>query len=69
MLAGFLTPFDLSAVNIALPTITSEFSMDTPADWGTIRKIKNLHQAMLLKGKGIFLENVLILIFFSRFID
>jgi MFS family permease len=28
VLAGFLTPFDLSAVNIALPTIGSEFSMD-----------------------------------------
>jgi EmrB/QacA subfamily drug resistance transporter len=28
VLAGFLTPFDLSAVNIALPTIASEFSMD-----------------------------------------
>jgi len=28
LLAGFLTPFDLSAVNIALPTIGSEFSMD-----------------------------------------
>ena len=28
VLAGFLTPFDLSAVNIALPTISSEFSMD-----------------------------------------
>jgi MFS family permease len=27
-LAGFLTPFDLSAVNIALPTIASEFFMD-----------------------------------------
>jgi EmrB/QacA subfamily drug resistance transporter len=28
VLAGFLTPFDLSAVNIALPSISSEFSMD-----------------------------------------
>lgn len=28
VLAGFLTPFDLSAVNIALPTIGREFSMD-----------------------------------------
>ncbi len=28
LLAGFLTPFDLSAVNIALPSIGSEFSMD-----------------------------------------
>jgi EmrB/QacA subfamily drug resistance transporter len=28
VLTGFLTPFDLSAVNIALPTISSEFSMD-----------------------------------------
>lgn len=28
VLAGFLTPFDLSSVNIALPTIASEFSMD-----------------------------------------
>jgi len=28
VLAGFLHPFDLSAVNIALPTIASEFSMD-----------------------------------------
>jgi EmrB/QacA subfamily drug resistance transporter len=28
VLAGFLTPFDLSAVNIALPTIGQEFSMD-----------------------------------------
>jgi len=26
--AGFLTPFDLSAVNIAQPTLASEFSMD-----------------------------------------
>ncbi len=28
ILAGFLTPFDLSAVNIALPTLGEEFSMD-----------------------------------------
>jgi len=28
VLAGFLTPFDLSAVTIALPTLGSEFSMD-----------------------------------------
>jgi len=28
VLAGFLTPFDRSAVNIALPTIGSEFSLD-----------------------------------------
>jgi EmrB/QacA subfamily drug resistance transporter len=28
VLAGFLTPFDLSAVNIALPTIAGEFFMD-----------------------------------------
>lgn len=28
VLAGFLTPFDHSAVNIALPTIGAEFSMD-----------------------------------------
>jgi len=28
VLAGFLTPFDLSAINIALPTIASEFSID-----------------------------------------
>jgi EmrB/QacA subfamily drug resistance transporter len=28
ILAGFLTPFDLSAVNIALPTLAGEFSMD-----------------------------------------
>jgi EmrB/QacA subfamily drug resistance transporter len=28
ILAGFLTPFDLSAVNIALPTLADEFSMD-----------------------------------------
>ncbi len=28
VLAGFLTPFDLSAVNIALPTLAEEFSMD-----------------------------------------
>jgi MFS family permease len=28
VLAGFLTSFDLSAVNIALPTIAGEFSMD-----------------------------------------
>jgi len=28
VLTGFLTPFDLSAVNIALPVISSEFSMD-----------------------------------------
>ena len=28
VLTGFLTPFDLSAVNIALPTIASEFFMD-----------------------------------------
>jgi EmrB/QacA subfamily drug resistance transporter len=28
VLAGFLTPFDSSAVNIALPTIGTEFSMD-----------------------------------------
>jgi MFS family permease len=28
VLAGFLTPFDLSAVNIALPTIAIEFSID-----------------------------------------
>jgi MFS family permease len=28
VLAGFLPPFDLSAINIALPNIASEFSMD-----------------------------------------
>jgi MFS family permease len=28
VLAGFLTLFDLSAVNITLPTFASEFSMD-----------------------------------------
>ena len=28
LLAGFLTPFDASAVNVALPTIGAEFSMD-----------------------------------------
>jgi EmrB/QacA subfamily drug resistance transporter len=28
VLAGFITPFDLSAVNIALPTIGHEFAMD-----------------------------------------
>jgi MFS family permease len=34
VLAGFLPPFDLSAVNIALPTIASEFSMDAiTLDW------------------------------------
>jgi MFS family permease len=34
VLAGFLHPFDLSAVNIALPTIASEFSMDAVTlDW------------------------------------
>jgi len=42
VLAGFLTPFDLSAVNIALPTITSEFSMDTPADWGGNKENKKI---------------------------
>lgn len=31
VLAGFLTPFDLSAVNIALPTIGQEFAMDAVA--------------------------------------
>ncbi|HXX56008.1 MAG TPA: MFS transporter [Methanoregula sp.] len=31
VLAGFLTPFDLSAVTIALPAIGSEFSMDAVA--------------------------------------
>ena len=34
VLAGFLPPFDLSAVNIALPTIASEFSKDAVTlDW------------------------------------
>ena len=34
VLTGFLAPFDLSAVNIALPTIASEFSMDAVTlDW------------------------------------
>ncbi|OPX62837.1 MULTISPECIES: MFS transporter [unclassified Methanoregula] len=28
ILAGFITPFDLSAVNIALPSLAGEFSMD-----------------------------------------
>ena len=28
ILAGFVTPFDLSAVNIALPTIGAEYAMD-----------------------------------------
>jgi hypothetical protein len=36
---------------------------------GMQEKRENLHQAMHLKGKDIFLENILILIFFSRFID
>lgn len=40
--AGFLTPFDLSAVNIALPPITSEFSMDTPTDWGGNKENKKI---------------------------
>ena len=31
VLAGFLTPFDLSGVNIALPRIGAEFSMDAIA--------------------------------------
>ena len=31
LLAGFLTPFDASAVNIALPTIGTEFHMDAIA--------------------------------------
>jgi EmrB/QacA subfamily drug resistance transporter len=31
VLAGFLTPFDLSAINIALPTIGTEFAMDAVA--------------------------------------
>ena len=31
VLAGFLTPFDGSAVNIALPTIGAEFHMDAVA--------------------------------------
>ena len=31
VLAGLLPPFDLFAVNIALPTIASEFSMDAVA--------------------------------------
>ena len=34
VLAGFLPLFDLSAVNIALPTIAIEFSMDAVTlDW------------------------------------
>jgi len=28
VLAGYLAPFDISAVNIALPSIGAEFSMD-----------------------------------------
>ncbi|MGD1004938.1 MAG: hypothetical protein ABR887_05890 [Methanoregulaceae archaeon] len=28
ILAGFLTPFDLSAVSIAIPTMGGEFAMD-----------------------------------------
>ena len=36
VLAGFLGPFDISAVNIALPTIGAEFSMDAIAlSWVT----------------------------------
>ena len=31
ILAGFLTPFDLSAVVVALPSIGAEFSMDAIA--------------------------------------
>ena len=50
--AGFLTPFDLSAVNIALPGITSEFSMDTPADWGTIKKIKKSSPSYASERQG-----------------
>lgn len=34
VLTGFLPPFDLTTVNIALPTIASEFSMDAVTqDW------------------------------------
>jgi hypothetical protein len=36
---------------------------------GKKERRNNLHQAMHLKGKDIFLENIHILIFFSRFID
>ena len=52
VLADFLTPFDISAVNIALPTITSEFSMDTPADWGAIRIIKKSSPSYASERQG-----------------
>jgi hypothetical protein len=39
VLAGFLIPFDLSSVNIALPTIASEFSMDAVTlTWRALRR-------------------------------
>jgi hypothetical protein len=35
-LAGFLIPFDLSSVNIAMPTLASVFSMNiVPLGWAT----------------------------------
>jgi hypothetical protein len=36
---------------------------------GKKEKRENLHHTLQLKGKDIFLENIHILIFFSRFID
>ena len=36
---------------------------------GKKEKRENLHHTLHLKGKDIFLENIHILIFFSRFID
>ena len=52
VLAGFLHPFDLSAVNIALPTIASEFSMDAVTlDWVATAYLRESDVFLVLFGR------------------
>ena len=52
VLAGFLPPFDLSAVNITLPTIASEFSMDAVTlDWVATAYLRESDVFLVLFGR------------------
>jgi len=52
ILAGFLTPFDGSAVNIALPSIGTEFSMDAIAlSWVAIAYLRSSALFLVPFGK------------------
>ncbi|MDD1775967.1 MAG: MFS transporter [Candidatus Methanomethylicus sp.] len=51
-LAGFLTPFDVSSVNIALPTIGKEFSMDAISlNWVTTAYLLSSATFLIIFGR------------------